>query len=193
MPSGPAPRRADPKSRLTGIAWPAVPGRWAAVLLGMVDELESSQWLSPTEISRRQSRTLEDLLAHARATVPYYRDRPGYGAGRPWTDLPILTRDRVQAAGDDLVSTEVPADHLPLTDMTTSGTTGRPLTVKATPITGLFWLVCALREHLWHGRDATATVVTLRTDRSGQIHAGGGCSPGGALPSTPSTTPGPWG
>ncbi len=173
MPSGPAPRRADPKSRLSGIAWPAVPGRWAAVLLGMVDELESSQWLSPTEISRRQSRALDDLLAHARATVPYYRDRPGYGAGRPWTDLPILTRERIQAAGDDLVSTEVPADHLPLTDMTTSGTTGRPLTVKATPITGLFWLVCTLREHLWHGRDATATVVTLRTDRSGQIPRGG--------------------
>ena len=173
MPSGPAPRRADPKSRLSGIPWPAVPGKWAAVLLGMVDELESSQWLSPTEISRRQSRALDELLAYARATVPYYRDRPEYGAGRPWTELPILTREQIQAAGADLVSTDVPAEHLPLTDMTTSGSTGRPLTVKATPVTGLFWLVCTLREHLWHGRDATATVVTLRTDRSGQIPPGG--------------------
>ena len=84
---------------------------------------------------------------------------PSTAPARPWTDLPILTREQIQAAGADLVSTDVPADHLPLTDMTTSGSTGRPLTVKATPVTGLFWLVCTLRDHLWHGRDATATVV----------------------------------
>jgi phenylacetate-CoA ligase len=139
----------------------------------MVDELESSQWLSPTEIRRRQSHALDDLLTHARATVPYYRDRPEYAPGRPWEELPILTREHVQAAGADLVSTDVPVDHHPLTDVTTSGTTGRPVTVKATPVTGVFWFVCTLREHLWHGRDATATVVTLRTDPSGQLPRGG--------------------
>src|SRR5205085_4661737 len=169
MASGPAPRRSDPKSGLTGIPWPAVPGRWAAVLLGIQHEFEASQWLPPTEVARRQARAADALLAYARQAVPYYRDRPEYGPGRAWSELPVLTREQIHASAADLVSTDVPADHLPLTDMTTSGSTGRPLTVKATRVTGLFWLACTLREHPWHGRDATATIVTLRTDRSGQI------------------------
>ena len=148
----------------------------------MLHELESTQWLPPAELVRRQSAALADLLAHARATVPYYRDHPDYAGARSWAELPILTREQIQAAGPALVSTDVPADHLPLTDMTTSGSTGRPLTVKATRITGLFWLVCTLREHQWHGRDHTTKVATLRPDRSGQVPVEGAFYPSWGAP-----------
>jgi phenylacetate-CoA ligase len=147
------------------------------MLLGMLHELEASQWLPPAELAARQAQTLDALVAHARATVPYYRDHPGYAAPRPWAELPILSREQVQAAGPALVSTAIPADHLPLTDMTTWGSTGRPVTVKATGITGLLWLVCTLREHQWHGRDPTTKVATLRPDRSGQVPAEGALYP----------------
>ncbi len=167
MPKGPATGVvAVPRSALTGISWPAVPTGWAAVLLGILHELDASQWLPADELRRRQAQALDTLLGHARATVPYYRDRPEYADGRPWRKLPVLRREQVQAAGDALLSTDVPADHLPLTDMTTSGSTGRPLTVKATRITSLFWLACTLREHLWHGRDPSTTAVALRSDRT---------------------------
>ncbi|HEX7277268.1 MAG TPA: AMP-binding protein, partial [Acidimicrobiales bacterium] len=170
MPKGPASGGGtDPKSSLTGIPWPAVPTGWAAVLLGMVHELEATQWLPADELRRRQGQALDTLLGHARATVPYYRDRPEYAAGRAWEELPVLRREHVQAAGDALVSTDIPTDHLPLTDMTTSGATGRPLTVKSTRIASLFWMVCTLREHLWHGRDPSATLVALRSDRAGRF------------------------
>jgi phenylacetate-CoA ligase len=139
------------------------------VLLGMLHELESTQWLPAAELARRQSRALDALLGHARATVPYYRDHPGYAPGRPWAELPILRRDQIQDAGVALLSTAIPTPHLPLTDLTTSGSTGPPLTVKGTQITGLFWLVCTLRDHRWHGRDPMAKVATLRPDQSGTI------------------------
>ncbi len=170
MANGPPPGGgAVPKSTLTGIPWPAVPAEWAAILLAMQHELDATQWFPPGEIRRLQAEALDTLLGHARATVPYYRERPEYAAGRPWEELPVLSREQVQAAGDTLLSTAIPADHLPIGDMTTSGSTGRPLTVKATRITSLFWMVLTLREHLWHERDAMATLATLRPDRTGRL------------------------
>ncbi len=146
------------KSALTGIPWPAVPSPAAAVLLGMLHELDSTQWLPLTELARRQDQALDGLVAHARSTVPYYRNRPEYAEGRPWTELPILTREQVEGAGDALVSADIPADHLPLG--ATRGTTR---------VTTLMAMVCALREHRWHRRDPSASIVTLRPDPSGQI------------------------
>ena len=188
MPSGPVsgrpvvPAAGFPKSSISGIPWPAVPHPSAAVLLGMLHELETTQWLPPAELARRQSVALGALVAHARSTVPFYRDDPAYAGARSWDELPILTRQQIQAAGPALVSTAVPADHLPLADMTTSGTTGPPLTVKATRITGLFWLVCTLREHQWHGRDHTTKVATLRPDPSGRFPVEGGVYPSWGAP-----------
>ena len=164
-----------PRSALSGIPWPAVPGRWGAVLLALQDELAATQWLPPDELRRLQFNVLDPLVRHACSSVVYYRDRPEYAAAlaaplgpEAWAELPILGREEVQAAGTALTS-PLPREHLPVSRMTTSGSTGRPLTVLATQITGLFWVAGTLRDHLWHGRDASLTFATLRPDRTGEV------------------------
>ena len=99
-------------STIGGIAWPGIPASSGASLLAILFQLEQSQWWSPPEISRKQRDQLKVLLDHARAHVPFYRERLRDLGGLPadeswhqvWRRITPLTRAEIQAAdatGDD--------------------------------------------------------------------------------------------
>ena len=67
------------RSAVAGIAWPAIPDVQGASILALQFQLELSQWYRPGQLLALQTRQLDALLAHAYATVPYYRRR--------WADL----------------------------------------------------------------------------------------------------------
>jgi hypothetical protein len=89
------------RSSLPGIAWPAVPGGEAARLLGLLFQLERSQWLAPEALARLQFAQFERSVAHAVATVPFYREglsahrlaRDPEGLREAWPVLAEACRD----------------------------------------------------------------------------------------------------
>ena len=159
-----------PLSAYRTITWPAIPSPRDAVLLALMYQWDQSQWWPPETLLAAQFRQLEGLLAHAVETVPYYRKRLGTAAkfhpGRltleTWRRLPILRRQDIQEAGPELTSRKLPKGHEPTRDVSTSGSTGSPITVKNTRITRLFIRVSNLRYHLWHERDFSAKVASIR-------------------------------
>ena len=153
-----------------GIAWPALPSPADAALLALMYQFEQSEWWSPETLLAAQLGQLEGLLAHAARTVPFYRGRlqaaVERGAGRltlkTWRQLPILRRQDIQEAGAALISRDIPRAHGSARDVSTSGSTGRPITVKTTEITRLFNRAINMRYHLWHDRDFSARVASIR-------------------------------
>ena len=168
-----------PKSALTGILWPAVPNRNDALLLAVVGQLEESQWWTPEALLFQQLRQIERILGHALSTVPYYKQRLGFLAGRKagtltledFRRIPVLRRADIQEAGAALISTKIPSDHSPVFDIKTSGSTGRPIVTKGTAITGLMLRAANLRYHLWFKRDFSAKTACIRMLKGKQLEA----------------------
>jgi len=114
----------------------AVRRAWLALrarrVLDALRDLEVSQWLSTGDVEALQLRKLRPLLAHAGATVPYYRDlfaRIGFDpAGmtsiRDLNAIPILERDTLIERFDDLRSERAAARAVV---RVTGGSTGRPV------------------------------------------------------------------
>lgn len=118
--------------------------------------LERTEWFSPADLRAYQDERLRAVVAHAYATVPYYRrvfderrlrpDDIRTGADLP--KLPLLTRDDIKRHFRELCSTaaagKIKTGH-------TSGTTGTPLTVAYDADT--IWMTYAVfdRHYRWAG------------------------------------------
>jgi len=164
------------------IQWPAVPEPTGALLLALMFQLDQSEYLPPETLEQLQMGALHRLLGHAASTVPYYRNTPGYAAaaarpsltGEQWRrQVPILSRSSLQEAGPAMRTERLPAGHEPVSEVITTGSTGRPVRALSTRVTGLFWQAITLRDMLWHERDMRLTLAAIRADRSDQIPAGG--------------------
>lgn len=162
---------AVPKSGLPGVNWPAVPAPVGASMLAMQYQLLQSERWTPQRLREQQLRQAQALLAHAAATVPFYADhfraagvyplRPL--SGEAWAQIPLLTRQDIQQAGQRLQSIRVPADHGRKLPFQSSGSTGEPIRTWGTELTHFFNGALVLREHLWHERDFGAKLAAIRT------------------------------
>lgn len=165
-----------PGSSIDGVAWPAVPGGAAAAVFGILDQLGQSQWWPPDLIRAQQFRQLGALLDHAARHVPFYAARLAAAGYRPgdalsestWHQIPVLTRREVQENGRALDSTAVPTEHGTANLVSTTGSTGTPITVGRTQLSYLFWQAITLRDHLWHDRDIGAKLAIIRIDAEGR-------------------------
>jgi phenylacetate-CoA ligase len=164
------------KSSTEGLAWPAIGDNRATGLMAMQFQLDRTQWWPESALRAQQFRQLQGLLRHAAKTVPYYARRLAEAGVDPeaaldeaaWAKIPLLTRREIQDAGDSLLSTAVPASHGKTHTLSTSGSTGMPVTVHGTQLTQFFWLNFTLRDQLWHGFDVTKTLVAIRHGKSGR-------------------------
>jgi len=157
------------QSALPEVVWPAVPAGDGSAVLGLLFQLETSQWFSADELRERQLRQLEMLLKHASATVPWYRKRWNgmYDSDSPLTferfsSLPLLTRRELQESFEALKSTKVPAAHGAIGESRSSGSTGIPVRVLKTQLSSLLWNAFTLRDHLWHRRDFRGKLAAIR-------------------------------
>ena len=166
---------AVPKSALPGVRWPAVPDAAASRMLALQFQLQQSQWWPPEVIEKRQFEQLRHVLAHALRTVPFYRERlaqAGFDSRVPlerelWARIPLATRKQLQLHRQELRSSAIPPEHGNVTEISTSGSTGTPLTIWATATYALIWQAITLREHFWHRRDFDAKLAVIRTQPSG--------------------------
>ena len=159
-------------NRIRGIVWPLLPGPPAAPLPALLRELEKTQWLTAEELAAGQFRQLLEVARHAEKHSPHFRSRL-QAAGLHTDDLstlnglqalPVLSRHELQSAGDSLFCRQLPQIHAPVTEASSSGSTGRTVTVKRTAVNQLFWLAYTLREHLWHRRNFMGELAVIRPD-----------------------------
>lgn len=158
------------ESGLPGIVWPALPVPQAAGQLALLFQMEQSQWWPTEAILARQFDQLHALLAHAEATVPFYRERltaAGFSRDRPLTPavfsrIALLRRSELQQRAKDLQSNAPPPRHGALNSVQSSGSTGVPVTVVGNGLTQFVWNAITLRDHLWHRRDLGAKLAAIR-------------------------------
>ena len=139
-------------------------------MLAIQYQLDHSQWWPAATLGALQMRQIEKLIGHAAETVPFYRGRlrslAGVRSGALTLDLfrriPVMGRADIQDAGPALNSRKVPKDHGKTGVARSSGSTGRPVTVKTTAITELFFAALNLRFHLWHGHGLSAEMAAIR-------------------------------
>ena len=170
----PSPTR-DSVSASDLLIWPGVLGRHGAAVGSILQQIETTQWWPAERLRDQQFRQIEVLLAHARAQVPFYRDRltsAGFDAGKPltaevWDNISVLSRADIQAAGDNLFCQQPPDNHGVPWTISSSGSTGRPVTVSVTDVQQLFWQVFTVRDHIWQRRDFGGTQAVIRSFADG--------------------------
>jgi len=159
-----------PRSELAGIGWPAFPPLQGLVSLGLLYQLDRTQWWSPEQLRVQQFRQAGHLLRHAHATTRHYRrlfNRMGFDPTAPldeerWRTLPILSRETLQRHELRLRSTQVPPSHGPTHELFSSGSTGRRVSIRRTYLGNQFWCAVTLREHAWHQRNLDAKLAVIR-------------------------------
>ena len=152
------------------ILWPSIPQGRRAQILGMLFQLERSQWQSPEYTRKLQFEQIHQLLCHAYQTTSFYRERLDTLGWRPgtalteefWREVPILDRIDIQREGEALRSMAVPLTHGQSWEILTTGSTGRPVLVHGTDVTHFFWCCLTLRDHLWHKRDFSLSLAVIR-------------------------------
>ena len=134
------------------------------------DKLKESQWWSPEKMEQYQFSRLEILLNHAYKTVPFYRQcltKSGWAPGESITrnsfrQLPLLKRSEVNRAGEKLYANYVPDKHGGIKKISTSGSTGNPVTILTTGLCKVTFDAIKLRGHQWHKRDFSKSLATIR-------------------------------
>jgi phenylacetate-CoA ligase len=127
---------------------------------------ESERW-SPGELRAYQDERLASLIAHAYATVPFYRERMDALRLKPsdvrsvpdLPKLPILSREDIVAGGERLTSTAVPGRRL--WKAATSGTTGAVLSVSWDRGVVVMTNACLWRSRRWGGVEFGRPYATL--------------------------------
>jgi phenylacetate-CoA ligase len=151
----------------------------ASLLMSLLYQFDQTQWLAPEALFAQQARQLRVLFAHAAGTVPLYRRRfaaaglDPEAAVTPETlqRLPVLQRGELLSTGDGLATTALPESHGKRHAIETSGTTGGPVRLYGTEVTGIFWRACVMREHLWHDRRMDGKLAAIRRARPGAAMA----------------------
>src|SRR5579859_239448 len=161
---------AAPRSGVETILWPALMPEFQARLLAIEFQLGQSEWWTEAELREHQLGQLGHLLAHAQATVPFYRDAitaAGFRVGEPltpeiWARLPILDRAAAQTQRNALTSRAVPPAHGPVTELRIDRV--GPMRLPITEMAQLMRLAIFLREQIWHPRDLAGKRAVLRLD-----------------------------
>ena len=146
-------------------------------LLAFAHAFAKTQYWPTERLRDQQLRQVQLIVDHAYRTRPFYRARltlSGYSPGRKltsdfWRTLPILSRREVQDNIAEITDGPIPAEHLPETWDSTSGSSGMPLKIRTTWRAQMAWLASALRDDLWHKRDFSAKSAVIR--RSSQNDA----------------------
>ena len=158
------------RSAFADIAFPALQGGRAAELMALNRQFDRSQFWPPAQMRAAQFLQLNQLIAHATATVPFYATRlraAGIDSAQPltedaWRRLPPLTRQDVQSAGPRLNASSVPPSHGATSEVASGGSTGVPVRIRKTALDNLFWNALHIREEIWHREDTLGDIVRLR-------------------------------
>lgn len=129
--------------------------------------LEKSQFSSQESIKQKQHEHLEKIIQYAKKNVKLYEDLYADLDTFDINLLPMLTRNKIQSAGAEIISRNLPKEHGKVYPMKTSGSTGKAIEVLATDFTRLFYDALMLRFHDWHQHDFLKTIMAIRWPNTG--------------------------
>ncbi len=148
-----------------------------AILTALLVQLEAAQWLEPAALAEGQAQQLNAVCEHHKKHTPAFGARLK-ASGLAYLNsldrlrqLQPLSRREAQSLGERFFAKEVPPRHLPLGNAKTSGSTGEPVSVRKTAIGRLFWSAYTIRDHLWHGRQFSLRMSSIRANISKYVEA----------------------
>lgn len=156
---------------LPGTAWPAVPLPQFSSIWNAYQELERTQWLSPSEIEELQIKQINSLLKHCYDNTPYYRNiliQTGL-SNRPikniqeFKRIPFLTRSLYQKHFNGIKANKFPPGmEMAANPIFTSGTNGVPIQVHKTNRDDLWWQAISMRDFQWNGMNPHKKLAAIR-------------------------------
>ena len=153
------------------LTFPVTPNPAGAAKMAMLLQLEHSQWWSEEKLLTSQLKQISSLLQYLYKESPFYKQRID-DAGldlstqtlryEDFQQLPILSRQNIQTAGKNFFTTNVPTNHGNLSEIKTSGSTGRAVEILGTSLSNFFWECCFIRDYLWHDEDLSKSLAAIR-------------------------------
>lgn len=126
------------------------------------DMLMESQYWPPEQLLTYQRSQMEQLLRHARANVPFYKNRLDCVFRRDdsidwkyWEEIPIITREDLQNRRDEMQAIALPPGHGHTEVFRSSGSTGMPVSITHNFLEGEVSQAALFRSHHWHNVDWT--------------------------------------
>jgi phenylacetate-CoA ligase len=161
------------RTNVADIIWPGIPSAQSSVLMGILLQMGQSEWLPSETLVNLQFQQINQLIHHARRTVPYYRDsfvKAGITEGQPlstesWPAVPILSRNDLLEHREDLLSNALPRAHGTKLQRKTSGSSGRGLEITDSQLRQIFYHCNTLRFSLWQKRDLLRGYLAIRSGR----------------------------
>lgn len=142
-----------------------IPQGHHAQAAGMQFLLQQSQKLDFTQAQKKQQQSLQKILHHAIATVPYYQLHLKHLTQKKnfsWQDIPLLNRQQLQENHAQLISNNDLKGHGKNIDFRSSGSTGRPVHIISTEYAQQYWQAITLRDHLWSERDFSLSFAVIK-------------------------------
>jgi len=134
-----------------------------------VTMLDHLQWYTPKKLQDMQTEKLKSLMVHHVNTSPFFGKRIHESGIQPkdidaahMERLPILSRQDIISAGEDFFSNKVPESHGKIGEVKSSGSTGEPVTVRATGIVSTFFHAYTLQDIIWNKRDPKGRLVVIK-------------------------------
>lgn len=134
------------------------------------ESLMRSQWLPAERIIAYQETQLQQMLAHAWAEVPFYREPLGRIRSedgrfdlRRWNELPVIDKETVMGDPDAFRAKALPQAHQGLLNTSTSGSEGRALTITKTRFEHTGIACASYRYADWFGYDYAVPLAMIRS------------------------------
>jgi phenylacetate-CoA ligase len=143
----------------------------------ILEMLLRSQYWPPDQMLAYQRSQLSQLLHHARAQVPFYKNRldPVFrGNGgidwNRWNEIPIVTRADLRDRRNEMLAVTLPPSHGPSKTFHSSGSSGVPIAMETTKIALDANRAAATRFYELQGIDSKKTRATLsNTTTTGEM------------------------
>ncbi len=134
-------------------------------------ELIRNEFLETANRRAWQAEILGDLMAFATTQVPWYRrqfrqlgiDGKDIQCVEDLAQLPVLTREELQANGDQLLAEGLPDGHRIDRKVSTSGSTGQPVEVWHSEHSIMMVGIMTQRELRWQRFDPAGTLAMIRS------------------------------
>jgi phenylacetate-CoA ligase len=135
-----------------------------------MDALEKTEKLNAQEREAQQYAQLCHLAHFAQAHTPHFRARmeqaglipQDLGSQKALQLLPRLSRRDLQLNLSSIDSGVAAQPHAPFNTLSTSGSTGEPISLRRSAACQAFWMAYTLREHLWHRRNFSLPLAVIR-------------------------------
>jgi phenylacetate-CoA ligase len=137
-----------------------------------METLLRTQHFAPADLDAYQAGILAHLLRHAKANVPFYRDRifPAQDikvASPAWLDVPTIDRGVVATQGVALRALRTPEGHGKIRLASSGGSTGSPIQVAVSELEALGRVVCTYRMFVDYSMQPSLPLFMIRRQPTG--------------------------